>query len=295
MATVSSGSKKERFGFIEVYGKELGVRYLCDWLNFSASGFYKWKNRREGRREKDNRRLSKKIERLYQRHKTNYGSPRIHAALKEEGIKVNHKRVARLMHIQGLVGKAGRIYRRKAVPESFYRKLTNLRISCPSPSAIDEQWVGDVTYLQVKGEWRYLAVVMDVYSRRIIGWSLGSERTAELTCQALRQAMSHRDVKPGLIFHTDRGSEYGAHLIQNLLKKSGIKSSMNRPSAMTDNAHMESFFQSMKTECIKGISFESESELRVALGWYLNTYYNKQRHHSAIGYTNPINYEKIAA
>ncbi len=295
MATVSSGSKKERFGFIESHGSTLGVRYLCDWLNVSPAGFYKWRQRKAPTRDAENRKLTHKIERIFFDNKTNYGSPRVHAVLRERGEKVNRKRVERLMRDAGLVGKAGRLYRRKALPEKFYTKMPNLKKDMPKPTSINEQWVGDLTYLKVAGEWRYLAVVMDLYSRRILGWSLGQYKSAELTKSALEKAIKHRDIKPGLIFHTDRGSEYGAYLIQDALKASGIRSSMNRPKHVTDNANMESFFQSMKTECIHEVSFKTESELRMTLSWYLDKYYNGKRIHTSIGYTNPIKYEKIAA
>lgn len=295
MATVSSGSKTERFGFINNFGSDLGVRYLCDWLGVSPAGFYKWRNRKESARDKENRQLTQRIEKIFFSHKTNYGSPRVHAALRDTGVTVNRKRVERLMREAGLVGKAGRLYRRKALPDKFYTKMPNLKKDMPEPTEVDQQWVGDLTYLKVAGQWRYLAVVMDLYSRRILGWTLGEYKTAELTRSALKKALRHRQVKPGLIFHTDRGSEYGAYLIQDELNRVGIKSSMNRPKYVTDNAHMESFFQSMKTECIHEVSFKTEQELRVTLSWYLDRYYNIQRHHSSIGYTSPEKYERMAA
>ena len=241
-----------------------------------------------------NRDLSQRIESLFNEHKGNYGSPRIHAALRREGVTVNHKRVARLMRESGLVGKAGCLYRRKAAPGKFYTKMPNLRLGLGKPTKPDQQWVGDLTYLKVGGDWRYLAVVMDLYSRRIVGWSLGAYKTSELTREAIRQALRHRTVSPGLIFHTDRGSEYGAYLMQDELERVGIQSSMNRPGRVTDNAHMESFFRSMKTECITEVVFSSESELRRALSGYFD-YYNGCRYHSGIGYTTPIEYETMAA
>lgn len=295
MAGVSSGSKTERFGFIDRFGSELGVRYLCDWLDVSYSGFYKWRKRGETARDRENRELAKKIEDIFFANHTNYGSPRVTMALHDRGIEVNHKRVERIMRESGLVGKAGRIYRRKALPEKLYTKMPNLKKDMPPPKTVDTQWVGDLTYLKVGSQWRYLAIVMDLYSRRVLGWALGENKTAELTRSALRQALRHRTVKAGLIFHTDRGSEYGAYLIQDELKRFGIRSSMNRPRYVTDNAHMESFFQSMKTECIYGSSFDSESQLRKTLSWYLDEYYNQQRIHTSIGGTNPLNYERIAA
>lgn len=295
MATVSGGTKTERFGFIGNHGSEFGVRYLCDWLEVSPSGFYKWRDRVESARSKESRVLAKKIETIFTEHRGNYGSPRVYKALRNAGETVNHKRVERIMRDSGLVGKAGRLYRRKALTEKFYMKMPNLKVMMPAPKSINEQWVGDVTYIKVNGEWCFLAVVMDLFSRRIIGWSLDKTRTAVLIHTALRKALSHRVVKPGLIFHTDRGVEYGAYLIQDELKRVGIRSSMNRPRHVTDNAHMESFFQSMKTECIHGVSFKSESELRMTLSWYLDDYYNGKRLHSGIGYTEPENYERMAA
>ena len=295
MAKVSSGNKAEKFGFIDSFGSILGVRYLCHWLQVSPAGFYKWRNRKESARAKDNRILCQKIEKVFFEHDTNYGSPRVYEELRQQGEIVNHKRVERLMRESGLVGKAGRIYRRKALPEKFYIKMPNLKKDMPAPVEVNRQWVGDLTYIKVAGQWQYLAVVMDLYSRRIIGWSLGENKTAELTRSAIRKALNYRKVKPGLIFHTDRGSEYGAFLIQNELSRAGIKSSMNRPKFVTDNAHMESFFQSMKTECITEVTFNSESELRMTLSWYLNSYYNKKRLHSSIGYKSPETYERMAA
>ena len=250
---------------------------------------------KESARAKDNRILCQKIEKVFFEHDTNYGSPRVYEELRQQGEIVNHKRVERLMRESGLVGKAGRIYRRKALPEKFYIKMPNLKKDMPAPVEVNRQWVGDLTYIKVAGQWQYLAVVMDLYSRRIIGWSLGENKTAELTRSAIRKALNYRKVKPGLIFHTDRGSEYGAFLIQNELSRAGIKSSMNRPKFVTDNAHMESFFQSMKTECITEVTFNSESELRMTLSWYLNSYYNKKRLHSSIGYKSPETYERMAA
>lgn len=294
METVSSRSKKERFKFINQHGSSLGVRYLCNWLSVSSAGFYKWRGRQDCQRDLDNRQLVEKIYTLFYRHHTNYGSPRICAALRDEGIHVNHKRVERLMRERGLVGKSGRLYRRKAVSKSFYTKMPNLRVGREPPNRINQQWVGDLTYLKVNSQWRYLAVVMDLYSRRILGWSLGQQKSSTLTRDALVKAIRSRTLESELIFHTDRGSEYGAYLVQDELKQAGIQSSMNRPNFVTDNAHMESFFQSMKTECIKGRGFKSDTELRTTISWYIDDYYNWQRHHSAIGYTNPVEYEKVA-
>lgn len=295
MARVPGGSKKERFRFINEHGSVFGVRYLCCWLNVSSSGFYKWRDRPESSRTKANKELSDKIEKVFSDNHGNYGSPRVYLALRASGEEVNHKRVERIMRDTGLIGKAARLYRRKPLTERAFLKKPNLRFNQPVPTGINQQWVGDITYLKVNGEWHYLAVVMDLFSRRILGWSLGQNKSAELTHSALIKALSHRTVKEGLIFHTDRGSEYGANLIQDELLKQGLKSSMNRPKSITDNIHMESFFQSMKTECYHGLSFNTEDDLRFALSYYLDGYYNTTRIHTSIGNTAPILFEKLSA
>ena len=295
MARVSSGTKAERFEFIKNHGSELGVRYLCSWLDVTFQGFYKWRKRPECNRKKENRELACKIETIYTENDGNYGSPRIYAALRAQGIQVNHKRVERIMRDAGLVGKAAKLYRRYAQPEKFFLKYPNLKLNIPAPTKINQQWAGDLTYLKVNGEQHYLAVVMDLYSRRIIGWALGCKKNAELTRSALLKALSHRKVEDGLIFHTDRGSEYGAYLIQDELAKAGIKSSMNRPKSITDNIHVESFFRTLKTECYHGLSFKNESDLRVALSYYLDSYYNVRRIHTGIGNVAPVQLERMAA
>lgn len=295
MAPVSGGSKEERFGFIARYGTEMGVTYLCKWFGVSRAGYYAWRNRPLSPRALRNQSLLEKITRIHEDSDTSYGSPRVYAQLLREGEQVSLGRVERLMCKAGLVGKAARIYRRHALAKAFYNSLPNLRLDLGMPEAINEQWVGDVTYLKLAGQWRYLAVVMDLYSRRIIGWKLSAYRTAEVTREALRQAISTRQITSGLIFHTDRGSEYGAWLMQDELKKHGILPSMNRAESVTDNAHMESFFRSMKTEAIHGIEFSSEHELRMVIARYVDCFYNEKRLHSGLGYKTPTECERVAA
>ena len=215
--------------------------------------------------------------------------------MRREGISVGRKRVERLMREASLIGRAGRIYRRIPGIERFYERHRNIRLNQPAPTGLNQQWVADLTYIRVGNEWRYLAAVLDAYSRKVIGWSLGSRKTADLTLRALRHALRVRKPKPGLIFHTDRGVEYGAYLIQNELGRHGIRPSMNRPNHCTDNAHMESFFHSLKAEVIHGVSFKSEQELRVVLSGYINQFYNQKRLHSSIGYMAPAEYERMAA
>jgi transposase InsO family protein len=264
-------------------------------LGVSRSGYYAWLKRPESRRAQADRQLVERIRQIHSDSHGCYGSPRVYQALRQQGCPVGKGRVERLMREAGLVGKVTKLYRRVPSIERFYTRFGNLRLKAPEPSHPNEQWVADLTYIRVANEWNYLAVVMDLFSRRIIGWSLGKYKTAELTLRALKQALKTRNPAPGLIFHTDRGVEYGAHLIQNELQRHGIQPSMNRPRHCTDNAHMESFFHSLKAERLHGEHFRDTQTLRLALLAYIDPFYNRIRLHSGIGYTSPIKYERVMA
>lgn len=192
----------------------------------SRSGYYAWCKRQEPQRVRDDRRLLKKVRRIHEDCRGVYGSPRVHQALRHEGIRVGRKRVERLMREASLVGRVAKLYRRVPGVERFYQRHKNLRLNMPAPTGVNQQWVADLTYIKVNRQWRYLAVVLDVYSRKVIGWSLGDRKTADLTLRALRHALRVRIPSSDLIFHTDRGVEYGAHLIQNELGRHGIRPSI---------------------------------------------------------------------
>jgi putative transposase len=292
---VSEGTKAERFGFIAEHQMQFGVRYLCRKLSVSSQGYYQWISRTETARDIENRRVMEKIEEIYIQHKGNYGSPRVCEELKAQGYVINHKRVERLMREAGLVGKAGRIYRRKPLPENPCIQVPNLKREEGEPSRPNQQWAGDVTYLKIHGVWQYLAVIIDLYSRKVIGWELSSTRTVALTLVALEKAIKSRQIKKGLIFHSDRGSEYGAHAYQERLEQLGIRPSMNRPGYMNDNVFVETFFQTLKTESFKGIEFKSVDDLKTTLAWYLEDYYNRIRLHGSLGFKSPSEYEKMVA
>lgn len=295
MGSVSEGSKEERFRFIADYRNYFGVRYLCRHLGVSHSGFYRWLDRPISLRAKSNAELVSVIRNLFDLHDGNYGSPRIHRELVNHGWNVNHKRVERIMREEHLVAKAAKLYRRKALPGNSCIKVDNLRYNIPPASAPNQQWAGDVSYLKVNGAWVYLSVILDLYSRKVIGWSLGKNRTTELTLKSLDMALKAREVGPDLIFHSDKGSEYGAHDFQNKLRSAGIRPSMNRPKTMTDNIHVESFFRTFKTESFHGVVFEDETHLCDMTKWYMEEYYNRHRMHTSLGFTSPTEYERMAA
>jgi len=295
VATVSKGNKSEKFGFINQYGSALGVRYLCVWLNVSTSGFYKWRKNRPSSRSLQDKAINSVIAEIFNDSFGTYGSPRIHAALKRRGIYVGRKRVERLMQKAGLKARSAKVYRQYHINKPFYTtKISNTLITKPMPTKVNQQWVGDLTYIRIKKKWHYLAVVMDLYSRRIISWSLSQQKDSVLTLSVILDACRRRTYKPGLIFHTDRGSEYGAYLIQDELERLNIVSSMNRPDTVTDNAFMESFFHTMKSEYFHGRTFDCFKELEDEIRFYIDGFYNPKRLHSSIGYLSPNDYEKQA-
>ncbi len=224
-----------------------------------------------------------------------YGSPRVYQALIKRGERIGEKRVERLMRSLGIQGRVVAVTRRQPGLKRFKNAGENLRLDAPPVRRPNQQWVADVTYLKVRAAWYYLAVVMDVYSRRILGWSLGKNRTTELILAALRYAVKGRDLSGLNLFHTDRGIEYTAFRFRDELKTYGVKPSFNRPGICTDNAHMESFFHTLKAELIRGWVFSDEAELRYALNSYINQFYNHKRSHSGIGYHAPAKYERMAA
>lgn len=208
-------------------------------------------------------------------------------------MRVGRKRVARLMRQAGLRARAARIYRRTPGNHAFFLAMANWArtqlIHRPG-----QLWVADITYLKVLQHWRYLAVVMDRYTRRIVGWSLGRHKTTRLCLRALNRAVANRQRPPGLVFHSDRGVEYAAYEFRTRLAALGIKQSMNRPGEPTDNAHMESFFHSLKSERLHGCVFTTDAELHRALRAYI-AFYNQRRLHSALNYRSPAAYERSAA
>ena len=255
----------------------------------TRAGYYAWRSRAESERRKQDRELLKVIGSIFEASRGTYGSPRVHRELVRIGLVVSRRRVERLMRLAGLRGRVVRIYRSNPKLHHFFEQHPN-RLWRSSAQAADRIWVGDITYLPVAGRWRYLAVVMDQYSRRVLGWSLGRERDARLPRAAFDHAFRLRRPTRGLIFHSDRGSEYSASLLRDRLRALGIQQSMGRSGTPADNAHMESFFHSFKADVVHGLNIQDDDQLRALVSGYVR-YYNHKRLHSSLGFLSPVEFE----
>ena len=265
---------------------------MCSFFKVTRAGFYASRSRAPSARSVSDERLGLDIALAFSRSGRLYCSPRLTRQLRSAGVQVGRRRVARLMRRAGLQGRSARTYRRSRVGQrAFYRRYPNTERRVVL-DRVDQVWVGDVTYIRVAGRWRYLAVVLDKYSRRVLGWSLGKRRDAELTTRAVVHALRRRKPSPGLIFHTDRGIEYAAHDLGRTLRANGVLQSMNRPHHMNDNAHMESFFHSLKSERLYGMTLDSDTHLVRELSSYFH-FYNHIRLHSSLGYRTPASFEAI--
>ena len=233
------------------------------------------------------------MESIFKRSGGTYGSPRLQRALAAQGLRVSRRRVERLMRAGGLRARVARVYRRKAGTHRWFGQHPN-RVKRTVATRADQIWVGDVTYLPVGGRWWYLMTVLDQYSRRVLSWRLGSVRDGRLTRAAIDAAVRRRRPEKGLIFHSDRGIEFVGSAISQRLEEHGVCQSTTRGGSPDENAHIESFFHSLKADLIHGERFRDVRELRRHLHRYVR-FYNYRRMHSALRYQAPVDYERGAA
>ncbi len=266
---------------------------MCRVYEVTRAGYYAWCSRERSEREHQNAQLAERIRVVHRDSRGTYGSPRVYQVLRKAGCRVGENRVARVMRIHGIKARVARMRYTNPALQRYFATTRNEQLDVDL-KAPDQVWVGDITYLKMGSIYRYLAVVMDKYSRRVLGWAYGKRKDVALTLRALNRAVRCRRPDRGLIFHTDRGIEYAAGAFKARLAELGITQSMNRPGKVTDNAHIESFFHSMKTDIVHGLVFTEDRQIESAVRGYV-PFYNGIRLHSSLNYVSPATYEKQMA
>ena len=275
---------------IEELSVQFRVKESCAALSVSRSGYYQWVGKKQSVRAEANGELLKEIRRVYDEHKGRYGSPRITQQLRQEGVVCGENRVARLMRENELAARRKKAFRpRTTLPGQG--TAPNL-IKELEPNAPDQVWASDITYVCTLEGWLYLAVILDLFSRKVVGWKLGQSLEAELVVTALRNALVLRQPDQGLYFHSDRGSQYSSEAVRKPLSVIGANQSMSGVGNCYDNATVEAFFSTLKTECFPDNQvFSSRAQARCEIFEYIEVYYSNQRLHSALGYQTPCQYE----
>ena len=268
------------------------IKSLCTVLEVSRSGYYRWHGAGESPRARQTLIIKSRIAQAYAASRQTYGSARVTAALRSEGQPVSVNRVARLMREAGLQGRQKRRYRVRTTDSRHDRPIAPNHLAvAPAPTKADQIWVTDITYVETAEGWLYLAGVLDLYSRRLIGWAMGSSLETALPLAALHMALRQRRPEPGLLHHSDRGSQYASVLYREALAEHHCVASMSRKANCYDNATMESFWSTLKHELIYRRSWLTRDQATTAIFDYIEGFYNRTRLHSALGYQSPLAYE----
>jgi len=284
-----------RFEFIARHRGIWQTQRMCQSLGVSRGGFYEWLTRPESCRSRENRQLLVQIRTSFEQSDRTYGSPRVWRDLRAWGFSCSKRRVERLMRAAGLKARSKR--RRLPIDEgvrpqhAIAANVLDRQFEATGPN---QRWVADFTYIWTDEGWLYFAVVMDLFSRRIVGWSMSSEMTAQLVTDALVMALWRRGKPRELLHHSDQGSQYTSEQFQRLLAEQGVTCSMSRQGDVWDNAAMESFFSSLKTERVSGKVYSTRNQARADVFDYVERFYNARRRHSTIGFVSPVEYENAA-
>jgi putative transposase len=267
------------------------VKSMCKVLKISRSGYYSWESRQPSLRQRGNEELLRQIREVHTRSRRLYGSPRITAELKKQGVRCGKNRVARIMKEHSIWADVKkRRFRRTTDSRHDYALASNLLVDRRQTEGV---WASDMTFVPTSEGWLYVAAVMNVESRKIIGLSMSDKLSQELASDALRDAVGRQNPPEGLIHHSDRARQYASYAYQELLREYGMTPSMSRSGNCYDNAYVESFFGTLKTELVHGERYRSRLEARLSIFEYVKVFYNRQRSHSALGYRSPEQYEKL--
>jgi putative transposase len=283
-----------KYAFIASQASTFTVSAMCRALDVSVSGYYAWRHRAASPHAQADAALAAHIQTTFVAGRGVYGSPRIHAALRRQGIRCSRKRVARLMRAQGLCATRPRRRKPRTTDSAHTQPVApNLLARHFTATAPNRKWVADITAIATSSGWLYLAGILDVYSRRAIGYAMGTTRDERLVEAALDMALADRRPAAGLVHHSDRGSQYTSYGYRALLECHGIVLSMSGKGEPYDNALMESFFGTLKVECVQRHDFQTPAQARACIFEYLEVFYNRQRLHSSLGYRSPIAFEHL--
>jgi transposase InsO family protein len=283
-----------KFRFVLRHAERYRIKVMCSVLGVSRSGYYAWKKRQPSARERANRGLKALIRLLHRKSRGTYGYRRVHAALVAQGVICGHGRVARLMRNEGLRARRRRRYKRTTQSQHSWPVAPNHLAQSFEASGPNKKWVTDITYVRTAEGWLYLAVVLDLYSRLVVGWAMEPSLTDVLTTKALKMAVGNRQPPPGLLHQSDRGSQYASGRYQRLLTTHYAFASMSRTGNVYDNAPMESFFATLKTELIHHRNYETRQQAKAEIFEFIEVFYNRQRLHSALGYMSPMAFESLS-
>jgi putative transposase len=284
-----------RFGLIDAAKNEFPVRRLCQVLAVSQSGDFAWRSRPACRRQREDLVLLAHVRSSFRRSKETYGSPRLTRELQEAGLKVGRRRTARLMRANGLRARPTRRFTCTTDSPHAHPIAPNLLDQDFSAEHPDEKWGSDISYIWTREGWLYLAVVIDLFARRVVGWAVSERLHTDLALTALRRALALRRPAPGLIHHADRGSQYCSAAYQAELRAHGLQVSMSGRGNCFDNAMVETFFKTLKSELVWRTVFQTRAEATRAIGGYIDGFYNPVRRHSALDFLSPVQFERRAA
>jgi len=279
------------YGFITDNANQWPISWLCDALGVSTAGYYAWCDREASTQQQRRDALLVEIQTVHAEAKARYGSPRIHAELVDRGHDCCVNTVARIMREAGIASKTKRRFRQTTDSNHKHPVAENLLNRQFEPESKNESWVADITYIPTREGWLYLAVVEDLFSRMVVGWSMDATMTSRLVVDALGMAVIRRLPGSSLVAHSDRGSQYASEHYQQLLSEKGITCSMSRRANCWDNSPMESFFASLKKELVHHEDYATRAEAKASIFEYIETFYNRVRRHSTLGYLSPVNFE----